>query len=178
LTQLDGSAPFTRERAFQALLRNRVYRGGILAPGAAPVKNGENGRGIHSRWHPATLARRITEIGGVRNRITFLQADGFDLIETFCGRKDAAWFIDPPYTASKKRAGSRLYRYRQVDHARLFALAAQLAGDFLMTYDRADEIQALAAAHSFRTVLVPMTTTHHVTTHELLVGRDLAWLLA
>jgi len=175
---LDGIAPSTRERAFQAILRNRVYRGGILAPGAAPVKNGENGRGIHSRWYPATLARRITEIAGVRARITFLQADGFDLIERFLDRADAAFFIDPPYTASKKRAGSRLYRHHEVDHARLFRLAAQTAGDFLMTYDQADEIEALAAAHGFRTARIPMTTTHHVTTHELLVGRDLAWLTA
>ena len=47
-----------------------------------------------------------------------------------------------------------------------------------MTYDQADEIEALAAAHGFRTAPAPMTTTHHVTAHELLVGRDLAWLLA
>jgi DNA adenine methylase len=166
----------TRERAFQALLRNRVYRGGILAPGAAPVKNGENGRGIHSRWYPATLARRITEIAAVRSKITFLHADGFELTEAFRDRTDAVFFIDPPYTASKKRAGSRLYRYHEVDHARLFRLAARLAGDFLMTYDQADEIEALAATYGFRTALVPMMTTHHVTTHELLVGRDLAWL--
>jgi DNA adenine methylase len=175
---LDGIAASTRERAFQAILRNRVYRGGILAPGAAPVKNGENGRGIHSRWYPATLARRIIEIADARDRITFLQANGFDLIERTLGRADAAFFIDPPYTASKKRAGSRLYRYHEVDHVRLFRLAAQTVGDFLMTYDQAEEIEALAAAHGFRTARIPMTTTHHVTTHELLVGRDLDWLLA
>jgi hypothetical protein len=53
-----------------------------------------------------------------------------------------------------------------------------LAGDFLMTYDQADEIEALAAAHGLCTARVPMKTTHHITTHELLVGRDLAWLSA
>src|SRR5205085_244986 len=33
-----------RERAFQTILKNRTFRGGILAPGAAPLKHGENGK--------------------------------------------------------------------------------------------------------------------------------------
>jgi DNA adenine methylase len=49
----------TREKAFQTILKNRTYHGGILAPGSAPLKSGENGKGIASRWYPATLARRI-----------------------------------------------------------------------------------------------------------------------
>src|SRR2546429_844914 len=48
-----------RERAFATILRNRVQRGGIMAPGASLMKAGENGRGLHSRWYPETLARRI-----------------------------------------------------------------------------------------------------------------------
>lgn len=47
------------ERAFQTILRNRVQRGGIMAPGAGLVKNGEKGRGLGSRWYPDTLARRF-----------------------------------------------------------------------------------------------------------------------
>lgn len=39
------------ERAFQTILRNRVQRGGIMAPGAGLVKQGENGRGLAFRWH-------------------------------------------------------------------------------------------------------------------------------
>lgn len=35
--------------AFQTILRNRVQRGGILAPGASLMKNGENNRGAASR---------------------------------------------------------------------------------------------------------------------------------
>ena len=45
------------DRAFVTLLRNRVQHGGILAPGASLMKEGENGRGVGSRWYPETLAR-------------------------------------------------------------------------------------------------------------------------
>lgn len=41
----------TEERAFATIVRNRVQRGGILAPGAGLMKDGENGRGIASRWY-------------------------------------------------------------------------------------------------------------------------------
>lgn len=44
-----------REQAFQTIVKNRVNRGGIMAPGAGLVKTGENGKGLHSRWYPQTL---------------------------------------------------------------------------------------------------------------------------
>ena len=47
---LERPATELREKAFQTILRNRVQRGGIMAPGAGLSKTGENGRGIHSRW--------------------------------------------------------------------------------------------------------------------------------
>jgi DNA adenine methylase len=165
----------TRERAFQTILKNRTYHGGILAPGSAPVKMGENGKGITSRWYPTTLAARIRAIGKIRERISFTEGDGLTAIETNTGRKDIVWFIDPPYTASKKKAGSRLYTHFNLDHGRLFDLVQGLSGDFLMTYDNADEIKDLAKAHSFDTELVAMKNTHNSTMVELLVGRDLTW---
>src|SRR5439155_9954315 len=47
-TVLSAPHHSLRERAFATILRNRVQRGGILAPGAGLMKNGENGRGIAS----------------------------------------------------------------------------------------------------------------------------------
>jgi DNA adenine methylase len=43
-----------REKAFQTILKNRIYRGGILASGVGMLKYGENGKGIKSRWYPQT----------------------------------------------------------------------------------------------------------------------------
>ncbi len=160
-----------RERAFAVLLRNRVQRGGILAPGASLMKNGENGRGISSRWYPETLARRIRDIVALRHRITFIHGDGMAFLHLNARRRGAAYFIDPPYTV----AGRRLYAHHDVDHGRLFDLATALEGDFLMTYDNTEEIQRLAKAHGFATLQVAMTNTHNARKTELLIGRDLSW---
>jgi DNA adenine methylase len=86
------------------------------------------------------------------------------------------FFIDPPYTASGKSAGSRLYNHCVVDHERLFSLCEKLRGDFLMTYDNAEEVCVLAKRHGFATKLVAMKNTHHAKMNELLIGRDLAWV--
>jgi DNA adenine methylase len=169
---LDSTPRTTRDRAFQTLLRNRVQRGGILAPGAGLMKNGENGRGLKSRWYPATLRKRMLAIGQMRHRIAFEEGDGLEVIRRNMQRQDAAFFIDPPYTV----AGRRLYTYSEIDDEELFSLAGRLAGDFLMTYNNAAEIRALAARHGFDVRLVPMKSTHHAEMLELLIGRDLNWV--
>ena len=52
----------TREKAFQTILKNRTFHGGILAEGSGLLKHGENGKGIRSRWYPTTLARRFSDL--------------------------------------------------------------------------------------------------------------------
>jgi DNA adenine methylase len=163
------------EHAFKTILRNRVNHGGILAPGSGVLKNGENGKGLSSRWYPETLAKRIRGVFSIRDRIDFVQGDGISVIEQRSSDFDAAFFIDPPYTAGGKRAGSRLYTHSELDHNRLFDAAAAIAGDLLMTYDNADEICDLAKRHSFQTEAIAMKNTHHAVMTELLVGRDLGW---
>ena len=86
------------------------------------------------------------------------------------------FFIDPPYTAGGKSAGSRLYTHCEVDHERLFAVCEKLRGDFLLTYDNAEEVCALAERHGFATKPVAMKNTHHAEMNELLIGRDLSWV--
>ncbi|MBI3947561.1 MAG: DNA adenine methylase [Armatimonadetes bacterium] len=164
--------PTPEYRAFLTILRNRINRGGILAPGAGVFKNGENGRGLASRWYPATLKRRILDIVAVSDRITFLETDGLDFLARYSDDPDLVFFIDPPYTV----AGTRLYTHSDIDHERLFGIAETLAGDFLITYDDAPMIQELAAKHGFQAAAVAMRNTHHACKTELLIGRDLTWL--
>ena len=139
----------TRERAFSTILRNRINHGGILAPGSGILKFGENGKGIHSRWYASTLARRIRNIHSVRHLISFIEGDGLKVMEQRASDPDVTFFIDPPYTAGGKRAGKRLYTYNELDHEGLFSLAESVRGDFLMTYDQAEEIELLAKKHGF-----------------------------
>lgn len=94
----------------------------------------------------------------------------------FADCKDVIYFIDPPYTAGGKKAGRRLYKHHQIDHEYFFTVCESLAGDFLMTYDEAEEVQAMAYRHGFQMRMLPMKNTHPVIMRELIVGRDLSWL--
>lgn len=174
--ELTRSPETLLDKAFQTLLKNRVNRGGILAPGAGRVKQGEAGKGLESRWYPQTLKRRVLAIAAQRQRFTFAQADGLIVMRQNSADAQTAYFIDPPYTAGGKRAGSRLYTHFDVDHAALFALASECAGDFLMTYDDAPEVRALAQKHGLAVQAIPMKNAHHRQVMELLIGRDLRWL--
>jgi len=166
----------TKEKAFRTILKNRTFHGGILADGAGFLKHGENGKGIRSRWYPATLARRFSDLDLVTDRIDFRHGDGLDVIFQYAHRKDAVFFIDPPYTVGGKKAGARLYRHCNLNHDRLFLLCGAIKGDFLMTYDNADEAKVLARRHGFQMRLIPMNNTHHATIEELVIGKDLAWM--
>ena len=182
LSPESAKAEFTKtpnsqcERAFQTILKNRTAHGGILAEGAGVLKNGENGKGILSRWYPQTIARRITNIELVAKRIEFIHGDAFEVMTQHRKNKDAVFFIDPPYTAGGKSAGSRLYTHSVVDHEKLFSICKNLKGDFLMTYDNAEEVLALAKRHGFETKAISMKNTHHAEMDELLIGRDLSWV--
>jgi DNA adenine methylase len=168
----NGSAVPIRQRAFLTLLRNRVQRGGIMAPGAGLVKNGENGRGLSSRWYPETLARRIREITMNLERISFHTGDGFALIDEYLAEESAAFYVDPPYM----KAARRLYRNWQVDHRRLFEKMAAVSGSFLMSYDNDQKIRDMAREFGFECRPVCMKNTHHTEMTELLISRDLDWL--
>jgi DNA adenine methylase len=173
---LSDAPSSTREHAFQTVLRNRVNRGGILAPGAGRIKTGENGRGMASRWYPATLAKRIRAIATVEQRIDFVHGDGLEVMRAHAEHEGTATFIDPPYTAAGKRAGRRLYRYSELDHEALFEAASAMRGDVLLTYDNEVGAQELAARHGLVTEPIAMKSTHHAKMTELLIGRDLGWL--
>jgi len=166
----------TRELALQTIVRNRTAHGGILADGAGVIKVGENGKGILSRWYPKTLSTRINAIRHLADRIGFIQGDAFAILKDKKHDAEAVFFVDPPYTAGGKSAGSRLYTHSSIDHELLFAACAELSGDFLMTYDNAPEVCSLARKYDFVTRPVAMKNTHHAEMKELLIGRDLAWL--
>jgi DNA adenine methylase len=174
--ELNKTADSARETAFQTILRNRTNHGGIMAPGAGFIKYGENGKGVSSRWYPETLARRIREISKIRNRIGFIQADGFEVIREFMKEKNTAFFIDPPYTAAGKKAGMRLYNHYTIDHEELFAIAESLNGPFLMTYDDATGVRDMASKHGFQVKTVTMSNTHHNKMEELLISKHLDWV--
>ncbi|HGM5007269.1 TPA: DNA adenine methylase [Serratia marcescens] len=158
-----------KNKAFRTVIKNRMQRGGIMAAGAGLVKEGEAGKGLKSRWYPETLAKRIEILRSMKDNIDFEHRDAFSVITRFVDDSDAFFFIDPPYTAGGKKAGSRLYTHNEIDHEGLFALMASVRGSVMMTYDDAPEVREMAERHGFRIELVPMKNTHHAIIHELLI---------
>lgn len=165
-----------REKAFQTILKNRTFHGGILAEGSGLLKFGENGKGISSRWYPATLAKRFRHLSLIKEKLDFRCEDGINVMQEFATSSDTIYFIDPPYTAGGKKAGKRLYKHYDIDHERLFEVCKSLKGDFLITYDNADEVKVMARHHGFQMRLIPMSNTHHAIMEELVIGKDLSWM--
>ncbi len=171
LTQ--GGPADVLEHGFRTLVLNRTRRGGVLAPGAALTKSGENGNGIASRWYPDTLVRRLRAIAEYSDRLTFCESDGVRMLEFLCDRPNVRMFIDPPYTGSGgKQAGARLYSHNHVDHARIFGALADSRIDFLMTYDCSPETVELVNAYGFAAVVVEMKNGHHARIPELIITRE------
>jgi DNA adenine methylase len=169
---IEKSPRSLREKAFRTIIKNRMQRGGIIAPGAGLIKAGEGGKGLMSRWYPSTLVRRIESLRAIRDRVEFTQGDAFTSIKTYAKERDAAFFVDPPYTAGGKKAGARLYAHHVIDHALLFATLAKVRGSVLMTYDDAPEVHDLATKNGFSVARIAMKSSHHALHKELLITKE------
>lgn len=157
--------------AFCTILKNRIYHGGIIAKGSGMIKQGENGKGIASRWYAKTLADRIRAINFVKHKISFIQTDAFKVIEENGGDKNAFFFIDPPYTV----AGKRFYTHFDIDHERLFSLVSKIEGRFMLTYDDAEDIRHLVEKYRLSFRIIPMKTTHHLRKNEIIISDNFNW---
>ena len=160
---------------FRTLVLNRTRNFGILRPRASLIKNGENQKGIGSRWYPDTLIRRLQTIAKYADRITFYGADGMAALESLDRGRKTAVFIDPPYAAGGRRGNTNLYRHSDIDHRKLFRMLAESDVDFLMTNGHAPEIAGLVRKHGFHAVSVRMKNAHHDMTRELVITRNRAF---
>jgi len=158
-----------KDKAFRTIIKNRTQRGGIMAAGAGLIKVGEAGKGLKSRWYPITLVKRIEALRNLHVKVIFEQTDAFEIISRFSDNQDAFFFIDPPYTAGGKKAGSRLYSYNEINHEKLFSIMSKVRGSVMMTYDDTHEVREMAERHGFRIESVPMKNTHHAIIYELLI---------
>jgi len=170
-SELENPNKKLQDIAFCTILKNRVFHGGILAKGSGMIKNGENGKGIASRWYPKTLRDRILAINYIKDKITFISGDAFEVLEQNLINKSAYFFIDPPYTI----AGKRLYTYFDIDHERLFELTSQLKGRFMLTYDDTPAIRKLANRYNLQFRTIPMKTTLHFEKNEIIISDNFSW---
>ncbi len=169
--ELENPNKELHDIAFCTILKNRVFHGGILAKGSGMIKNGENGKGITSRWYPKTLRDRILAIDYVKDKISFISGDAFKVLEQNLHDENAYFFIDPPYTI----AGKRLYTYFEIDHEKLFNLTAKLKGKFMLTYDDTPEIRELVHKYNLQFRTIPMKTTLHFEKNEIIISDNFWW---
>jgi DNA adenine methylase len=169
--ELSNPKKEIQDLAFSTILKNRVFHGGIIAKGSGMIKNGENGKGIASRWYAKTLADRIKAINYIKHKIVFLQTNAFNVIEEYSQNEDHYFFIDPPYTI----AGKRLYTYYEIDHEKLFFLVSKIKGKFMLTYDDTEEIRKLADKYYLPFYTIPMKTTHHLEKNEIIISDNFKW---
>lgn len=169
--EFDKTDKQIQDIAFCTILKNRIFHGGIIAKGSGIIKNGENGKGIRSRWYAKTLYDRIVAINFIKNKVTFHTGDAFAAIEQTKDNPDNYYFIDPPYTV----AGKRLYTHYDIDHERLFLLTSQIKGKFMLTYDDTPEIRVLAEKYNLQYKTIPMKTTHHLEKNELIISDNFSW---
>ncbi|MCF8371337.1 MAG: DNA adenine methylase [Bacteroidales bacterium] len=170
-TILQKEEKTLQEKAFSTILKNRIYHGGIITKGSGLLKNGENGKGIKSRWYPKTLRDRIIAIGYVKNKLEFVMGDAFKEMGKSKNDKESYFFIDPPYTV----AGKRLYTHFEIDHDKLFSLTSTLKGKFMLTYDDTREIRNLAEKYDLDFRTIPMKTTHHIQKNEIIISDNFDW---
>ena len=168
---IEKAGESVKARAFSTIVRNRINHGGIITKGSGVLKNGENGKGIASRWYAETLHKRITAIQSVQHKVTFTEGNAFDILKDYRKEKDFYFFIDPPYTV----AGKRLYTFFDIDHEGLFAAVSKLKGKFMLTYDDTPHIRDLAEKYKLPFKTIPMKTTHHLLKQEILVTDNLNW---
>ncbi len=169
--ELENPNKELQDIAFCTILKNRVFHGGILAKGSGMIKNGENGKGIASRWYPKTLRDRILAINYIKDKISFISGDAFEVLEQNVNNRSAYFFIDPPYTI----AGKRLYTYFDIDHEKLFKVTAQLKGKFMLTYDDTPEIRQLVNKYKLQFRTIPMKTTLHFEKNEIIISDNFSW---
>jgi DNA adenine methylase len=164
-----SNPPDSLSRAFRCLLRNRISRAGIMAPGAGWLNYGEAGNGIHSRWYPATLADRVEATHKLREKITFVSGDGLQLLREFAKRPSTVAFVDPPYVAKGRGAGRRLYAYCDVDCQELFEVVKRFQGPMIITYHRSLVVQRLADAAGIERHTITVQTGHTRSKRELIM---------
>jgi DNA adenine methylase len=169
---LDSNDRDLVSRAFRCLLLNRISRGGIIAPGAGWLKRGEDGKGIHSRWYPETLAQRIESIHGLRKKLTFVQGDGLQTLRDFSSTPNTVAFVDPPYVVNGRGAGLRLYRHHNVDCEKLFEIARSFSGPMVITYHRSEVVWRQATDAGIECHTVNMHTAHTVAKRQLILYKS------
>ena len=143
---------------FATFYLNRTNRSGIIK--GRPIGGmSQSGKwSIGARFNKNDLIDRIIRIANYKERISVLNIDGIELMESLSHDDDDIFFyIDPPYYMN----GSTLYYnyYTKMDHSRLANfLNAHNDLYWILTYDNVEPIKKLYAKRR----VVDFTLHYHI----------------
>jgi DNA adenine methylase len=164
--QADESDPLALGFAFFYL--NRTNRSGILNAGPIGGVRQTGNYKIDARYNRDQLAKRITRIGAMSDRITVSSVDGMAVIRQHLRRKTSFIYIDPPYVDM----GGSLYlnAFTHRDHADLGRLLDDgRDGNWVLTYDPSDFIRRIYRSHDVRDYQLSYSAHRAGKAQELLI---------
>lgn len=129
---------------FATFYLNRTNRSGVLGGGIIGGLGQAGAYKMDARFNRATLRARIERLAAYRSKIYVSHQDGVARLRHWLPKENVFAYVDPPYYAK----GSFLYlnSFNDRQHADLAeSLNALADANWVLTYDRADEIKALYA---------------------------------
>lgn len=130
------------ELGFATFYLNRTNRSGVLDAGPIGGMNQTGKWKIDARFNRDALSERVRLIGANRDKITVLRKDGVEVIKEYANRKDAFFYIDPPYY--EKGAMLYLNAFNHAKHQELAdVLNNRAQANWLLSYDAVDEIEKM-----------------------------------
>ena len=148
------------DRAVRTLVLNRTRYNGIMAKRAGP--------GNLHRWYPATLVRRLENIGAIADRIRLVEGDGLTALSAYAENRMTRFFVDPPY---ERGTDAPLYRQAGINNAHVFQKLSEMKNDFTMTYGDCGPIRDLVQKHGFTALTVNLQNGTNRPQRELLITR-------
>jgi len=154
-------AEFSRKKLAEAcLFLNRTSFSGILNDSAGPI-GGREQKSIYKidcRFGRENLIKKIKSISNFKNRVEVLSYGWAETLKYVAGKdkyKNAhlLYYFDPPFY----KKADQLYRYHfnNVNHKDLRDKLMKLKQPWILSYDRAQEIQNLYSAFSRINVSMP-----------------------
>ena len=107
----------------------------------------------------------------MRDRITVIEGDAFEVMPQYANNRDAGCFADPVYSADPRSKGHTVYLHHKLNHQKLFSLLANWRGSWVLTEDNTRMVRRLALCYRLATKRVPMNTSDNKRKHELMIWR-------
>lgn len=148
----------SKKLAEACLFLNRTSFSGILNNSAGPIggRAQKSSYKIDCRFGRENLIKKMKEISAFKNRVIVLHCDWENALKYVAKRyedKKLLFYLDPPFY----KKANQLYRYYfdDVSHMKLRDKLIKLRHPWLLSYDRAKEIQNLYSAFTRINVSMP-----------------------